>query len=143
MRLTPACSPLPSGGWALRARRGVTGGRAVRDKLRVGGRAGEMDGGWRAGLRCFWSFAGSVGLCISLVLVPASFFLLLSPSPLLTLFLGFALLCVAPCAPDLLAVPFYLSPFHHGPPVNPRDAALPSEVAIEARVLHTGWNRPR
>lgn len=55
----------------------------------------------------FWSLAGSVGLCISLALVPVSCFSLLSPSLPLTLFLGFPLLCVAPCTPDSLAVPVF------------------------------------
>lgn len=41
---------------------------------------------------------------------------------------------------DSLAVPVYLSLFHRGPPW---DTALPSKAAIEACVLHTGWNRPR
>lgn len=49
-------------------------GPTVRDRLRTSGRAGEMDRGWRAGLACFRTFAGSVGLCVSLALVPASCF---------------------------------------------------------------------
>lgn len=62
---------------------GVTGARSAGQAARV--RKGRRDGSGlasgRAGLACFRTFAGSVGLCISLALVPTSCFHSPPPTP--------------------------------------------------------------
>lgn len=137
VRLTPACSPLSSGGWALRARRGLTGSRSAGQAARAGGRAGEMDG---ASGRVSCAFGPSLALWVSafrsyLCLTRAS-----HSFPLLCCSLWFLGFHYSVWFLALRTRSLSLSPFHRGPPW---DIALLSKAAIEACVLHTGWNRPR
>lgn len=138
MRLTPACSPLPSGGWALRARRGLTGGAQCGTGC-TRGRKGRRDG---------WGLVGG--------------------SPVLSVlrWLCGSLLFARTCACLVLLTPFPISAAHFGSRVSitlcgffhsglarcpshffirgpPWDTALSSKAAVEACVLHTGWNRSR
>lgn len=135
MRLTPACSPLPSGGWALRARRGLTGGAQCGTGC-TRGRKGRRDG-WGASGRVSCAFGPSLALWVS----------------------AFRSYLCLPCASHSfphLCCSLWFSGFHYsvwflalrtrshffirGPPW---DTALSSKAAIEACVLHTGWNRSR
>lgn len=138
VRLTPACSPLPSGGWALRARRGLTGSRSVGQAARAGGRARERWMGLVGGSPvlsgpslALWVSAFRSYLCLTRA--SHSF-------PLLCCSLWFSGFHYSVWFLALRTRSLSLSPFHRGPPW---DIALPSKAAIEACVLHTEWNRPR